>query len=68
MTVQVIGGSVAEGSVLGQKVALTFTVTLSQPAGEGGVTLYYKTVDGTAKAGEDYELDYDPTTGRARIA
>ena len=33
---------------------LTFTVSLSQPAPPGGVTVDYATVDGTATAGSDY--------------
>lgn len=35
--------------------ALAFTVSLSQPAGPGGVSLRWSTADGTARAGEDYD-------------
>ena len=36
-------------------VAMTFTVTLNQPAPEGGVSVHAATRDDTAKAGTDYE-------------
>ncbi|WP_421928847.1 putative Ig domain-containing protein [Neoaquamicrobium sediminum] len=35
--------------------AISFTISLSQPAGPGGVTFDIATADGTATAGEDYE-------------
>ncbi|MEH6422412.1 Calx-beta domain-containing protein [Pseudomonas sp. CGJS7] len=34
--------------------AFEFTVTLSEPAGPGGVTVHYASADGTAVAGSDY--------------
>lgn len=34
--------------------ALQFRVELSRPAGDGGVSVHYQTVDGTANAGTDY--------------
>ena len=36
-------------------VAMTFTVTLNQPAPDGGVSVHAATRDDTAKAGTDYE-------------
>ena len=36
-------------------VAMPFTVTLNQPAPDGGVTVHVATRDDTAKAGTDYE-------------
>ncbi|MCW5580305.1 MAG: lamin tail domain-containing protein [Luteimonas sp.] len=41
-----------------------FTISLSQPAGEGGASVDYATVDGTATAGEDYVA----ASGTATIA
>ncbi len=51
-TVSVAGGSVAEGG--SGRVALTFTVSLSW-ASDQTVTVYYRTLNGTATAGSDYE-------------
>jgi predicted extracellular nuclease len=41
-----------------------FTLTLTQPAGAGGVSVDYATADGTATAGDDYT----PATGTVTIA
>lgn len=54
--------SVAEGD--SGTTAMLFQVSLGQPAGEGGVSFDYATVDGTATAGQDYIA----TSGTATIA
>lgn len=46
------GQSVVEGT--GGSTTVNFKVSLSSPAGEGGVTVNYRTYDGTARAGSDY--------------
>lgn len=49
---QVADGSRAEGNA--GSAEMFFPVSLSQPAGPGGASFSYATVDGTAVAGEDY--------------
>ncbi|MFO0850406.1 MAG: Calx-beta domain-containing protein [Gemmataceae bacterium] len=58
--VSVAGGAVAEGGA-GGRVALTFTVSLSW-ASDQPVTVYFRTVDGTAAAGSDYEAQQGSLT------
>ncbi len=46
--------SVADGSADERSPAVLLQVSLTQPAGPGGVSVDYTTVDGTATAGSDY--------------
>ena len=50
--------SIADSSVsvhMAGDVAMQFTVNLTEPAPDGGVSVHVATADGTAKAGTDYE-------------
>jgi predicted extracellular nuclease len=56
----VANGSVAEGDA--GTTELFFPISLSSPAGAGGVSFDYATVDGTATAGQDYVAESGSVT------